>query len=197
MVLALWVVLALPSGEWLLFHRGGGMHPARSWFLVVLIGIGTFNYVATRFCLAALLYAAAEVALLARFLPGAAGIDPFAPHMALALFGAALAAAAWLSGKPARDEDPLTRLWRDFCNLFGAVWALRIAERLSALAAQDRRPFRWTWGGLQGAEGDPPPLDDENRRWLAKNLRSLLLPFVSAEWIAQRLSDPTERKNLM
>ncbi len=190
-VVALWLVLALPSVEWLLFHRGGGIHAARSWFLVILIAIGTINYLPTRFWLASLLYGAAEVALVARFLPGGAGLTPLPAHLPLALIAAALAAATWLSGRPARDTEPLLRLWRDFCNLFGTVWALRVAERLSALAAHDHREFRWTWAGLHlPNSGQSGSIPEEIRPWLAKNLRSLVLPFVSSQWIAQRLEGP-------
>ncbi len=161
---------------------------ARSWFLVILIGVGTLNYLPTRFWLASLLFAAAEVVLLARFLPGGVYVSPLAPHLPLGLFAAALAAAAWLSGRRAQDAEPLDRAWRDFRNLFGTVWALRLIERIHVLTDQGHWNIRLRWSGFRALDGRPGELvSDDVRGPLTKNLRSLLLPFVSNEWIAQRL----------
>jgi hypothetical protein len=187
-VLALWVVLALPSGEWLLFDRGGGIHAARSWFLVILIGIGLINYLPTRFWLASLLFAAGEVVLVGPFLPGSSYAVPWIPHVALGLFAAALATVAWLSPRRASGSERLDRAWRDFRDLFGMVWALRVAERFNFIATQSQWTVRLRWTGFQAADGrKEQAISAEDRAAVTKNLRSLLLPFVSAEWIAERL----------
>jgi hypothetical protein len=188
-VLSLWIVLALPAGEWLLFATRQEVHPARGWFLVVLIALGALNYLPTRSWLAALLFAAGQVALLSPFLPLIAQAAPLPRQLGLGLIVAALAAsAAWPRG--ATPAEPLDRLWRDFRNLFGAVWALRVAERMNAAAVQNGWPVRLTWAGFQS--GDSPgaePIAAETREPVAKTFRSLLLPFTSPEWIADRL-DP-------
>jgi hypothetical protein len=189
-VLALWVVLSLPAGEWLLFHRGAEVHAARSWFLVILIAVGTLNYLPTRFWLASLLFAVGEVVLLAEFLPGGHLVVRLSPHLALGSLVSALAAAAWLSGRRAADAEPLNRLWRDFRNLIGMVWAFRVAERVNFLAEHLEWNVRLRWPGFQTINGrTEQAVTPEIRDTVTKNLRSMLLPFVSAEWIAQRLDD--------
>ena len=187
-VLALWVVLALPSGEWLLFNRGGEIHAARSWFLAILIGLGSINYLPTRFWLASLLFAAGELVLVAPFLPGSSSAAPPLPHVALGLLVAALAAAAWLTPRRVRGPEPLDCAWRDFRDLFGMVWALRVTERLNFIADQNQWQVRLRWSGFQEVNVDKPtPMSAEERGQITKNLRSRLLPFVSADWIAERL----------
>jgi hypothetical protein len=187
-VLALWVVLTLPSGEWLLFNRGGEIHAARSWFLAILIGLGAINYLPTRFRLASMLFAAGELILVGPYLPGSSSAAPPLPHVALGWLVAALAAATWLTPRRARGSEPLDCVWRDFRDLFGMVWAMRVTERLNFIADQNRWPVRLRWAGFQEVNPDVKvPLSADQRGQISKNLRSLLLPFVSAEWLAERL----------
>ena len=39
-VLSLWIILSLPSFEWLLFGGPQEIHPARCWFLAILMVVG-------------------------------------------------------------------------------------------------------------------------------------------------------------
>ncbi len=195
-VLSLWVVLALPSGEWLLFNTGQEIHAARSWFLAVLVGLGALNYLPTRYCLAGLLFAAAQVALVARFLPACGSVSRLPPQWALLLIVAALALAAWTPEGKAGGAEPLDRVWRDFRNLFGTVWALRVAERINSAAQQNGWKVRLDWSGFHALESPAQePISAEIRGPLTKTLRSLLLPFVAPQWIARRLEsfDPPLR----
>ena len=67
-VFSLWIVLSLPSFEWLLFGGVAEIHPARFWFLVVLTLIGATNGLTTRYWPSGLLFAGGQLALLVPFL---------------------------------------------------------------------------------------------------------------------------------
>ena len=51
--------------------------------------------------------------------------------------------------------EPLEQLWSDFCDQFGVVWGLRVAERINATAAQNGWNVRLTWHGLTQSDGSP------------------------------------------
>ena len=68
-VLALLVVLALPAVESWLRGTVIEVHVVRGSFLAILILVGLFNHLPTRFAAAAAAYAAAQTAILWRHLP--------------------------------------------------------------------------------------------------------------------------------
>jgi len=72
---SLWVVLVLPSAEQVLFQPTQPLeiHDARSFFLLVLMGVCLVNHLPTRFWLPALLLTAAQAAALQPQLPLLAG----------------------------------------------------------------------------------------------------------------------------
>ena len=85
-------------------------------------------------------------------------------------------------------RDPLDRLWRDFCNLYGLAWGLRVAERFNASAAANRWPVTLTWRGFRSPSGDGSPgLSAAEREAVAENLASWLRRFVEPTWIAERV----------
>jgi hypothetical protein len=194
-VVSFWAILALPAVQGWLLRSGQPMtvHPIWSWFLAVLIVVGASNYLPTRYAIASLLAAAGQTILVWRQLPWGGGTAPqqssavdWMPAVALGLFAAAAATAA--IGWPRRMSpapDPLERLWRDFCDRFGVVWGLRVAERINATAVQHGWDVRLTWRGLTQADGTPlasPPCLE-----LEAALRPLLRRFVSTDWIDRRL----------
>ncbi len=63
-VASLWVILSLPAFEWLLFGGVAEIHPARFWFLVILIVVGATNQLGTRWWMAGVLYCGGQIALL-------------------------------------------------------------------------------------------------------------------------------------
>jgi len=193
-VLSLWGILSLPAFEWLLFGGVAEIHPARFWFLIILIGVGATNHVGTRWWPASLFYSAGQVVLL---LPYFSATPPLAPHLAAWLGTAcivaswALMALDWPRARAARTS--LDRVWIDFRDAFGAVWALRVAERINSSAAMYDWPVALGWQGFvrrltSGEAGhetarevvDVPPAVEES-------LRTILRRFVSAEWIDLRL----------
>jgi hypothetical protein len=200
-VLSLWIVLMLPSLASLVDRPEAtlGLHGARQWFLAVLIAVGLFNGIATRYWPSSLLAAAAQVLLLASFLPWLdeqfqqglwASRAVYSSALACLAVAAVLRAAGW----PRRPKvtEPLDRLWLDFRDRFGAVWGLRVAERMMAAAHLLKWPLRLGWHGFSPTDpaADLRNLPPETRRAVEKSLRTLLRRFVSSAWIAQRLDSP-------
>jgi hypothetical protein len=188
-VASLWAILSLPSLEWLLYGGASEIHSARFWFIVVLIGTGALNGLGTRWWLSSLLYGAGQVALVWPFLfaegmlTGALG--PLVGTLALVLAWL-LVAAEW--PRPRRLVSPPDRVWLDFRDAFGVVWALRIAERMNASAAMYDWPVVLTWRGFRprGSHGQI-----EVPRAVEISLRTLLRRFVSPAWIEARLGPST------
>ncbi len=189
-VFSLWIVLSLPSFEWLLFGGVEEIHPARFWFLVVLTLIGATNGLTTRYWPSGLLFAVGQLALLAPFLTS--GHVPL-PEEVTGSLGLSAMVLAWvlvaLGLPPARRaSNPLDRVWRDFRDLYGVVWAMRIAERINASATMYSWPVRLDWRGFRDRETDQPVAEVPEA--VVESLRSLLRRFVSPEWIAARLEGP-------
>jgi len=216
-VLALLGILALPSFEAALFAVGPqplDLHVARRWFLAILIVVGLVNYLPTHTWPASLAYAVAQTFLLADYLP----LVSLSQHEWLATTGLALMVAAfWMValGWPGRRRSHgVDRLWLDFRDAYGMVWALRVQERYNATAAKDGWPVRLGWRGMNcvepaagtdaiGAESPDsvaarPPKSvaarspDRAAQEIdpagpeLRGLASLLRRFVSREWIARR-----------
>ncbi len=186
-VVTLLAVLSMPSLEWMFLGDMSEIHPARIAFLAILIAIATLNGLATRFWPSSLLTCFAQMALIAPHLTFSFGWLPGAWGP---LTGLALLAAAW----DLIDLDvprslptgaPLDRVWLDFRDRYGAVWSLRIMQRMNASAAMYDWPVVLAWRGfVSRSDGTPvenvPPLVEES-------LRTLLRRFVSQAWIDTRM----------
>lgn len=187
-VLSLWGILSLPTFEWLLFTGVREIHPARFWFLIVLVGVGTLNGLATRAWLSSLLYGLGQLALIAPFLPEA---QTWLPADRAGWLGLALLATAWTLQAVPRGRHAvgtsLDRVWLDFRDAFGVVWALRVAERMNASASMYDWPVTLHWHGFLPREASATTL--EVPETVKESLRSLLRRFVSPEWIDERLEE--------
>lgn len=187
-VLSLWAILALPSFEWLLFGEIKELHPARLWFLMILVGVGAVNGVGTRRWLSSICYAAGQGALLGPFLSAkiAALPDASAPLVGLALIAASYALPMWTRSALATAKG-LDRVWLDFRDAYGLVWSLRVAERMNTSAAMYAWPVELGWRGFHNREPGPGPVVVPEAA--LESLRTLLRRFVSADWIDARLDD--------
>ncbi|HEX3726200.1 MAG TPA: hypothetical protein VHV08_08150 [Pirellulales bacterium] len=186
-VLALWGILSATSVEWLLFGGIVEIHPARFLFLAILVGIGALNGIATRFWPASILTCCGQLALidaqgtlLRSWLAG-----NVRPLVGLALVVAGLAYVAARRACPRPAADPWDRIWLDFRDLYGAVWALRVIGRVNAAAAISGLPAILGWRGFfASSDADHAgPLPSA----VKTSLRSLLRRFVSPQWIEARL----------
>jgi len=180
-------------------------------FLLVLALVGWLNFVATGHGPAATAIAAGQLAILRPFLPGVA-TEAALPQPGLDAVGAALVAAgalAALAWRPSRlpmrpqlptsetlapreaqpaagsvaritaQIDPPFLALRD---TLGAAWALRIAERFDAVAAERGWPCRLHFAGLD-VGGDPA--DDSWHRDALRAFKALLRRFVDDAWLAR------------
>lgn len=194
-VLSLWGVLSLPAWEVLLIrpHQALDVEGLRAWFLPALILLGLANQLGTRFWPSALLAVSAQFAILTPYFP-LLRYDVGVWGSATALLLVDLAVLLVLLGVPRRrvDPKPLDRVWLDFRDAFGAVWALRLAERFNAAS----RCFEWNvnleWDGFTIPGGGSPDeqLPAEVETVLRQNLKNLLRRFVSNEWIQRRWEIP-------
>ncbi len=203
-VLSLWVVAALPALVEMAYRPSSlQLHAAWRWLLLLpLVLMGLLNYLPTRFWPSAVLAACGQVGLLGEQLPlpgrEAASWAPahVVATVAMGLFLLAILLVAL--GIPRRDpgKTSIDRLWLDFRDNFGAVWALRVAERFNASAAMYNWRVQLTWSGLRAADATEPAHEDGHAREddaseetaaaMQASLRSLLRRFVSPEWIARR-----------
>ncbi len=192
-VVALWGIVSLPAAHWLLFGGVREIHPAQVGLLAILIGVGAVNRLATRYWLAGAIYALGQIALVAPYFeslrPGLA--DERGP-----LAGLSLLVVSWLllavQGDRSRAARGLDRVWLDFRDAFGAVWGLRVMERMNASAAMYAWPVTLTWQGFVAKDPDSGAV--EAPQIVEDSLRTLLRRFVSPTWIDERLADVGNRR---
>jgi hypothetical protein len=194
-VLALWVVLALPAVEAWLRGTAIEVHVVRGVFLAILIFVGWFNHLPTRFAAAATAYVAAQTALFWPYLPllqivespplGFVGLSLLLLSAILLRIRAAATSVAHVGPMP-----ELAFVWRDFRDWFGAVWSLRVIERLNASSRMYDWPVVLAWDGFvrrsDDSKGTSHELTANHREAIENSLRSLLRRFVSPEWIDVR-----------
>jgi hypothetical protein len=189
-VLSLWLVLVLPALEEYFLHRGRSpdLHGIRMVFLWILLVLGLGNYLATRFALSAGLIACAQSLLLLRTL-GLFGLEdsgwtPLSASSANLSASCATLLAIGLSRKGPGDYRSLRvedQLWLRFRDAFGAVWALRVADRINAMGRKRGWPMRMRWNGVD--DGDAlvdGPAERQARREFRLALRMLLRSFGCA-----------------
>lgn len=214
-VATLWLVLALPVVQSWVFSPQSQfvLHPAWRGFLIVLVLIEVSNYLVTRFGVAMLCFAAGQLLLLGPSTPALgwlpSAIKPNdAPTAGLVMISLSIV----LAYRPRRSSlpDGWNLVWHDFRNAFGAVWALRVMERLNDAARTEGRGSLLTWHGFLNARDPlrgtlPDKLDAEESSHAATSdttasaeadpletsVRMLLRRFVSQEWIDQRLARQT------
>ncbi len=141
-VASLLLILILPELPNLLGQGDRQLaHGVWRWFFAGLLIVGWLNFLPTRLILAATLWC----------LPGlwwaCSGTVPWllmlAPELACTI--GVLAAKQW---RTARSPRGWNRVWRDFRNLYGVVWALRVIERANALANSEAQRSPWIGGAF-------------------------------------------------
>lgn len=212
-VLSLWVVLAMPAATALFFSQPT-FDPGIlwSWFLLILVVMTSTNYLPTCYWPAGLLAGASQLCLLSKQLPGGRHLvraldlqrSPWIATAALALLLLAVIVVQWIS-RTRRTWNPnlvtpLDHLWRDFRDSYGALWGLRVADRLNATAKSHRWNIDLRWNGFRqpgdrstDTAGNPPDIPPEITTPFEQIFASLLRRFVSIEWIDQRRVRPLEK----
>lgn len=194
-VFSLWVILCLPVVRSLLFGMGemAEIHVALSWFLAILIAIVATNHLLTRFAISSVLFTLGQLILFREFLPGAnlwPSISTASTQLAaIGLFAASLASVylSWPRQSLKTITAPLDRVWLDFRDLFGAAWALRVAQRINQSSAMYGWNVRLDWHGITLLEGDA--ISPVTETAIRESLKTILRRFVSPEWIRARLGE--------
>lgn len=167
--------------------------PAVMGFAVVLI-MAFGNWVGTRFTRPSVFYAAGVLLLL---IPTAV-IGDMAPDWirdrqwgrlagSFLLAFSVLQANALASVAEPAELDVFDRLWRDFSNTFGTVWARRVADRINQSAAHEKWSATLDWHGFEWQAECSEEDIDRTRERIEHTLRWLLKRFVDTAWVDQRL----------
>jgi hypothetical protein len=160
--------------------------------LVLVMGAG--NYLGLRFSPSALLWMAGLLLVVLPLCPATAGWVP-AAQTGRICGSLCLFAAGWIAdrqvaaGGTNRSVPSLTRVWEDFRDRFGIVWARRVQERFNDEARRKGLSVRLGIHGFENAAGDAPAsvLDEPSRAAAEAALRWLLQKFVDPGWIDARL----------
>ena len=193
-VLSLWVILVLPAARSALLEPAAVFHvdPPWGWFLWVLIAVGLLNRLGTRYLLPALLVAVGQGLLLAGQLPGIErelGVQGTLGALICFVLAMLVVVLQLRVSQPPEPATGFDRAWFDFRDLYGVLWALRVADRINVLAERHQWQVRLNWGGLSrvGDGSGESELSPPQQEVLHQNMRNLLRRFVSSEWIQSRL----------
>jgi hypothetical protein len=184
-VLSLWVILSLPAVESLALSRSMQISTAWWAFAMLLVAIGVLNILPTRHWRSAIFAGMAQTVLLLAHRQGSIEPSAFCMYMLLA----AIIAAFVCARNKRETATPLDRAWLDFRDMFGAVWALRIAEQLNKSSAMYGWGVSLRWHGLTNTESGKPAaaLPAATEAAIVQSLRTLLRRFVSPAWLDARL----------
>ncbi|MBA4015882.1 MAG: hypothetical protein C0483_01705 [Pirellula sp.] len=177
------------------------VHPLFRWLIAAHIVLAVANYFATRYRGSAIVYGIGAALLAGNYLPFRTASDDVGAFWGLICFPLAIVGVAALAWRARNGSRGLQRLWGDFRDAYGAVWALRVAERLNAAANQHSWPVEFTWGDIlvidraqptatapaRPSEAALDALEPEVRHRVERELRSMLRRFVSHAWIVKRL----------
>lgn len=189
-VLSLLVLLAfqdLRSG--LIEAAPPSPHQAWRWLLAALLVMQLCNYVATYYWAPACLAFAGQWCVLGDYLP----LSPEPAGWLFSLGIGMLSLAVVLAGtvrRRWRSADGWQAAWLEFRDTFGALWALRVGQRVNAIAEEQQFALRLSWYGLSppaldAADATSAPLASPDRGPPHRALRSVLSRFVSARWFPQ------------
>lgn len=157
--------------------------------LVLVMGVG--NYLGTRYTPAALLFGSAMLMLLAPFYADYETLFSL-PADRLRMTGSLLMAAAiWTAERVASSALPppgFDRVWNDFRDSFGIVWARRIQDRINDTARKEKWPATLELHGFRWHESTSDSAAREAaHRQIEHTLRWLLRRFVDPVWVDERL----------
>ncbi len=201
-VFSLWLVLILPALETVLLSPGrqADTQGIRAWFMLILIFVSALNVILSRFWISGILVGLAQYLLVNPNLPEWAHLNERFAGQAMEA-GLAMAILAFLvaflipkpNRKSLRDED---RVWLDYRDMFGGMWALRIKERINTSATMYDWDLRLTWRGFVTADGSqlPDQLPAKIEKILHNHFYSLMRKFVPREWITTRLQRPDSER---
>ena len=154
--------------------------------LVLVMGYG--NYLGTRNSLASLLIASALGWLTWQFAEIPAEDEPHSPIGPTLLFVAGVLLGKFVTAPPAGEfEKGWDRIWRDFHETFGVVWAKRVMDRINQTAKHEHWSARLEITGFEWDKNATPEQIEHTRARIDHTFRWLLRRFVDPEWIDQKI----------
>lgn len=177
-VLGLLAVMLLPLGESLLLGTDP-VDPLRIVFMATTIAIGALNYVPTRTGPVALILATACAGQM---------VNLFAPERlpwwapsALDVAMLSLPILAWLCWRrPRTGRSEFDRLWLDFRDRIGLLWALRVRDQFNAAATNAGWSVVLRWSGLR-VRTPGASIGEQNTTEMLRTLRATLKRFTLSE----------------
>jgi hypothetical protein len=155
--------------------------------LVLLMGVG--NYMGTRYALAAAVAAVALCLVTAPHSDAAPqwlSASPSTSAWATGLLSVSILLAHRQSLRPTVARSPIERLWFDYRDAFGIVWARRLLERVNDRARTEGWDCRLADEGFIPVVDHASPSIADPR--IEHTFRWLLRRFVDPEWIDRRLA---------
>lgn len=165
--------------------------PACMGFLLVAV-MGCGNYAGTRFMFPAAFAGIAAILALAPLTnvwPWTNDWSLAVRVMAMVVMALALIDAIRQGMRPSEEDSPYDRVWLDFRDYFGIVWAIRMQERINDRAQKEGwssrlGPFGFEWN----LQNSPEELQ-RTRQLMEHALRWHLRRFVDPGWIDERLNE--------
>jgi len=177
------------------------------WLYGAALVVEVVNYLTTIFCAAVVLAVCGQALLISVFWAGLRrplSADDMLPAVLLAAAATISASLLWQWRNARRTASNSTwdRLWLDFRDDFGLLWAMRMLERVNSLARAASADVVLGWRGFYrpSVAGKPSqsvascgPLVDGELAKIEPGIRNLLRRFVSDAWIDQRLRSAAGR----
>lgn len=162
---------------------------------VFVLVMGAGNYLGLCSSVPALLWMTGLALIVLPLCPATAGwlLEPQMVRSWAALF---VTAAGWIADRLAEkrartagdSQLPVDRVWLDFRELFGIVWARRVQERFNDMAREKGINVRLGIRGLEGTSDMQPAacFDAQNLAAAESMMQWVLQKFVDPEWIRLR-----------
>lgn len=152
--------------------------------LVLVMGYG--NYLGTRHSLTALMIAISLAWLAWQFADTPEAGEIHHPIGPTALFVIACITPTILPSRPVEDLSGQDRVWRDFQDAFGIVWARRIMDRINHTARKENWSARLEAHGFVWNDNTSFKDKEHTQSRIDHALRWHLRRFVDPEWIEER-----------
>ncbi|MEZ6057444.1 MAG: hypothetical protein R3C01_12150 [Planctomycetaceae bacterium] len=165
--------------------------------LGVVMAMGLGNYLPTRYFVTVCLMGLAMLLVLlpvSTFVELSHSQSRLIRLAATSLLCGSVLFGAWASRMVRTIECPISRLWNDYWDSFGLIWAIRLSERFNAKANEEQWPWRL---GALGLEPFPPREGKDAEEFdrptpaeeaaMMRNIRWMIQRFVSDCWVERHL----------
>jgi hypothetical protein len=177
-VLGLLGVTLLPLAESVFLYGTPQVQANRMILVAAVIGAGVLNYLPTRLAPAAMMVGMGcgiEILIAVDANEMSSRWGQVAPVSRLLLAFCPWAAFLSVEWRPA-PRSVVDRMWRDFRDRFGLLWAQRLREQFNRSAANAGWPVYLYWQGLRRTPGAPPPSPSQHEE-IVNALTALMKRF--------------------